>query len=83
MKYIDDLIRKGIEFSRIEKQQLDKNSFPVDSPERDELMSKYHLLNEFFTTELKDVKSKFSKYLQLGEVEERNFLSKFFGKTRK
>jgi hypothetical protein len=82
-KYIDDLWRRGLTYSRLREQSNDLNSFPYGSTERKQLIDEIHPHMEFFTSEVEMVKYKFSKYLHLGEVEERNFLSKFFGKTRK
>jgi hypothetical protein len=83
VKYIDDLIKRGLDYSYLQEDLGNVYSYPPGSPEREKLIEKKRPYVEFFTHELEGVKYRFSKYLQLGEVEERKFLSKFFGKIRK
>ena len=78
VKYIDDLWRKGLDYSHLQEDVNNLHSFPVGSLERDELINKKRPYVEFFTHEFDYVKHRFSKYLQLGEVEEGKFLSKSY-----
>ncbi len=83
VKYVDDLWKRGLKYSHLLEQSKDLNSFPVNSHERDQLMKEIHPHMEYFTDEYDMVKYKFSKFLQLGEVEERHFPFKFLWKIKK
>jgi len=82
VKYVEDLWRRGLDYSHLQEDIGNLHSYPPGSPEREQLIKKKHPHMVFFTNEYEEVKNRFSKYLQLGEVDERNFLFKFFGRTR-
>lgn len=81
VKYINDLMDKGLEYSHLQEQVNDLTSYPVGY-ERDQLIEKKRPYRVFFLHEYENVKHRFSKYLHLGEVEEDNFLSNQFTKIR-
>lgn len=82
VKYINDLMDKGLEYSHLQEQVNDLISFPVGY-ERDQLIQKKRPYGLFFLHEYEGVKHRFSKYLHLGEVEESNSLSNLSKKIRK
>ncbi len=83
VKYIDDLWKRGLDLSHLQEQIRELNSYPESSHERDQLILEKRPHMKFFTHEYEMVKTRFSKYLQLGEVEEGNILFNFWGEIRK
>ena len=69
VKYIDELIDRGLTYHHLREQIMDLNSYPIGY-ERDQLIKEKHPHMVFFTSEFRQVKNRFNKYLHLGEVDE-------------
>lgn len=82
VKYINDLLDKGLDYSHLQEQVNDLISYPVGY-ERDQLIEKKRPYGLFFLHEYENVKHRFSKYLHLGEVEDDDFLTDLFKKIRR
>lgn len=76
VKYIDDLVDRGLKYHHLHEQIKDLNSYPVGY-ERDQLIKEKHPHMVFFTSEFIQVKNRFNKYLHLGEVDELGSLWKY------
>ncbi len=70
VKYINDIVDRGLKYRHLHEQSGDLNSFPVGSHERKQLMDEIHPHVEYFTQEFEMVKYRFTKYLHLGEADE-------------
>jgi hypothetical protein len=82
VRYINDLLDKGLDYTQYQEDIKNENSYPFDSIQREELNQKRLPLGRFFLHEFENVKHRFSKYLYLGEVEEDDFLSNLSKKIR-
>jgi len=69
VKYIDELVDRGLTYHHLREQIKDLNSYPIGY-ERDQLIKEKHPHMVFFTSEFRQVKNRFNKYLHLGEVDD-------------